>query len=362
MSHLGLSRKACLTLLIGAAGVALGQVLRIPGGAFTGAMLATAIANLLNGPVAASPPWLRSAARIILGLTIGASVTTDTLHAVAGALLPVSIMVIFMMALGLITGWAINRLARMPLPTALCGAAPGALAAMVSLAEELEGDSPVVASMQLFRLISVILFMPPFISATFGGATSAAPLPDGATAQAPAVGLAAVLAVGLIAGTLAARYKVPAGELLAGMTVAAILNPLWLNVPELPATWQLFARWVVGTGVGATVTRSTLRTFKPYALVGGLMTVSLIAAGLGLGWFLAQVSSLDLITCVVGCAPGGAETMIIIAGEMGADVRLVTAMHVSRLVLLMALLPTFIRLINGRRQPAKAPAASSAPA
>jgi hypothetical protein len=363
MPDLGLSRKVWLTLAIGAFGVVLGRALRIPGGAFTGAMLATAIASLLNAPQAASPAWLRSAARIVLGLTIGASVTTDTLHAVAQALLPVSIMVVFMMALGLFTGWLINRLARMPLPTALCGAAPGALAAMVSLSEELGGDSPVVASMQLVRLISVILFMPPFIFATFVGGTPAATPLLASAVQAPPLGLAAMLAVALLLGTLAGRYKVPAGELLAGMAVAAILNPLWLNVPELPTTWQLFARWIVGAGVGATVTRETLRTFKPFAMVGGIMTVSFIAAGLGLGWFLAQVSSLDLITCVVGCAPGGAETMIIIAGELGADVQLVTAMHVSRLVLLMALLPMFIRLINKRHQaPELAAVAGPAPA
>jgi uncharacterized membrane protein AbrB (regulator of aidB expression) len=50
------------------------------------------------------------------------------------------------------------------------------------------------------------------------------------------------------------------------MIVAALLNPTWLRLAALPAAWRLFAQWIVGAGVGVTVTRETLRHFKPFAL------------------------------------------------------------------------------------------------
>ena len=90
------------------------------------------------------------------------------------------------------------------------------------------------------------------------------------------------------------------------------------------------------------------------------MTAFLMASGLALAWVLSRVSSLDLITCIVGCAPGGADTMIILAGEFGANVPLVTAMHVSRLIILMVLLPPLISFSVRRGAAPPPPAARPA--
>lgn len=346
MATIGTWRKVGCTLLVGAVGVVAARALSLPGGAFTGAMLATAIASLLQAPLGEPPKWLRSAARVVLGLTVGASVTPDTVGAVARALVPVAIMVVAMVALSLLAARLLSRLTHMDRATALCGSSPGALAAMVALSEDLGGNPPVVASMHLVRLVSVLLFVPAFVAAAFSRG-AAAPVPVAAVAAGPslvALRLGALLGLGLAAGYVAVRLKVPAPELLAGLAVAALLNPLLLRVPALPSTWRVFAQWIVGAGVGATVTRQTLRDYRPFALAGGLMTAFLIAAGLGLGWLLYRASGVDLVTCIVGCAPGGADTMIILAADLGADPQLVAAMHVSRLVILMVLLPVISRV------------------
>ncbi|NLD74006.1 MAG: AbrB family transcriptional regulator, partial [Chloroflexi bacterium] len=245
----------------------------------------------------------------------------------------------------------------------LCGASPGALAAMVALADDLGGDPPVVASMHLVRLISVLLFMPAFVTAAFssGAAAPAAAVAAAAPPDLLTLRLVALVAMGLAVGFVAIRLKMPAAEILSGLIVAAVLNPAILHVPELPGSWRIFAQWIVGAGVGTMVTRESLRNFRPYALAGGAMTLGVIAAGLGLGWILAQVTSIDLVTAIMGCSPGGADTLIILAGELGADQQLVAAMHVSRLVILMLLLPIISRVATTRLAPGKAqPAATHA--
>jgi len=325
MSRLGISRAVLLALFLGAIGAALGRALRIPGGAFTGALFLTAIGRLLQWPVAESPRWLRSAARTVLGITVGATVTAETIREVGRAFGPVVIMVLTMIALGIAAAWAIHRLTRMPWPTALFGCAPGALANMVAAADDLGGDARVVASMHLVRLMSVTAFMPALVLALFGaGAPAAGVSLVAPTAAAPAAAasflsaqtgrLAVLLGVGIAAGALANRFKVPAGEILAGMAVAAVLGPLWLDGAPIPASWRFFAQWIVGAGVGATITRSALRDFRPYALGGALMTVFLIVSGLLLGWALSLVTSVDLATAIMGSAPGSADNMIILAG------------------------------------------------
>ena len=190
MSRLGISRDVIIALLLGAVGAAAGRALRIPGGPFTGALLLAALGRLLGGPVSEPPRWLRSAARIVLGITVGASVTLETLREVGRAFVPVVIMVLAMIALGILAAWVIHRATGMIWPTALFGCAPGALANMVAAADDLEGDPRVVASMHLVRLISVTAFMPALVLALFGaGSPVAASAPAAAAATAwPSVG------------------------------------------------------------------------------------------------------------------------------------------------------------------------------
>lgn len=333
-----------LALLVGAIGVGLSRVVDIPGGAFTSALVLTAVACLAGLPLTTPPNVLRSAGRILLGLTVGASVTSETLVIVANALLPVAVTIMAMIGFSLLVSRVITRLTSMSRATALCGSAPGALAAMVALAEDLGGDAPVVASMHLVRLISVLLFTPAFVTTTFHPAHEAAQLLT-ATTEVPehlALRLLLMLAIGFIAGFLANRAKIPAGDLLAGMVVAAVANPLLLQV-RVPASWRIIAQWLVATGVGTGVTREALRGFRPYALAGVLMTLAFIVGGLGLGRVLSALTPIDLVTAIIGTSPGGADTMIILAGELGADTHLVTAMHVMRQVIILMVVPVLAR-------------------
>ncbi|MHB0875872.1 MAG: AbrB family transcriptional regulator [Anaerolineae bacterium] len=341
--RLGLSRASALCLIVAAAGAAAGRLLHLPGGSFTGALLATAAARLLDRPVAEPPSWLRTFARVVLGLTIGAAVTPDTLRAVARALLPVTINIVALVFLGIALAWTISRLTHMDLPSALCAATPGALAAMVSLADDLGGDSRVVASMHLVRLVSILLLIPTIAHSFFPqvGPSSAT---AGPIAAAPLWALAVLIALGLVAAVIATRLRLPGGEILATMAVAAVANQAWLHLDTMPAAWPLFAQWVIGAGVGVGVTRAVLRDFRPFALAGLLMTAVMILAGLGLGWLLLQTTSLDPVTAFVGSTPGGADQMVLLAGELGADAQLVAAMHVARQVMLMLLLPLITRL------------------
>ncbi|MHB0857666.1 MAG: AbrB family transcriptional regulator [Anaerolineae bacterium] len=354
----GLIPRVGQALLVAAAGLLVAQALRVPGGAFLGAMLATATLRLAEVPLEEPPTWLRSLTRILIGLTIGATVTPDTMRAVLGALLPVVITIVAMVGIGVGVAWAISRLTGMDLPTALCGSTPGALAAMVALAEDLGGDTRVVASMQLVRLLSILLLVPPLVSAAFArGVAAAVPPPEAATERAlwP---LLVLLGLGLVVGRLAARARVPSGDLLAPLVLAALLNPLWLNLTTVPDSWRLLSQWIIGAGVGVSVNRAALRAFRPFALAGGVMTVLLIVTGLGLGWVLSQVTTLDLATAIVGGTPGGADQMILLANDLGANAQLVAAMHVSRQVLLILLLPLLTRIAASRARPRAASVAT----
>ncbi|MGQ9555451.1 MAG: AbrB family transcriptional regulator [Anaerolineae bacterium] len=340
--------QATLALLVGGAGGLAARWVGLPGGALVGAILAAGAASLLTRWLREPPSWLRSVARIVLGLTIGVSISTETLAQVARALPAVALMVAAMIAFGVLLARAISRLAHMDLASALCGTTPGGLAAMVALADDLGADAHLVASMQLVRMLSIILLMPILARTVFEPVTLTGALAAPRAAPGPysVAALALLLLLGLVAGAVAIRVRLPAGEMLAGLALGALVGQHWLGMDSLPAGWQFFAQWIIGAGVGARVTQKMLAEFRPFALAGSLMTVALLSAGLAVGLLMRALTGLDLATCVIGSAPGGAEQMVLLAGELGGDVRLVAAMHISRQVVLMVGLPFLLRTLT----------------
>lgn len=365
----GLTPRLGLTLGIGLAGLLLARWINLPGGGFVGAMLATALARLaLDAPMDTPPRWMQTSSQTLQGLVTGAAVTPATLAAIGEAYVPVVLMLICMIGLGLLASWIIHRITHTDLATALCGCAPGGLVGMVALADELGGNAPVVASMHVVRLASVVVIVPALVRALFPAPAAAlsAALSPTMMASTPVwpssagLRLAILLIVGVACGIMAVRWHVPAGGLIAGLTVGAILNPLWLRLDAFPTWLRLVSQLVIGVGVGVTITRETLRDFKPFALAGLLMTSYLIVAGMGFGWLLGRVTSMGTITGLIGSSPGGAATMIILADELGANGQLVAAMHITRLLALLVLLPLLIRMTARRTAQTARPATSPA--
>ena len=361
---LGLSVQLGATLGIAVVGLVVARQLRLPGGPFVGAMLLTSAVQLWSDALCEPPKWLCSAGRILLGLTIGATVTAETVTVVVQTFVPVVIIILSMIVLGVGVAWVIARRTKMGVSTALCGTTPGVMAAMVAMADDLGGDGRLVASMHLIRLVSILIFVPPLVHRYIPPVNG-----DHALVATTIAGggetwrLAALVIIGLAVGLAAARRKVPAGELMGGLLVAAVLNPAWLHLGRLPDWWRLVSQCIVGAGVGAMVTKETLRDFRPFVVAGAVMTAVLIVSGMGLGLLLWQVTELDLVTCIVGASPGGADQMVILAGELGGNEQLVAAMHVTRQVILMLLVPVLSKVAarNGRASaPAQPPTATRA--
>lgn len=334
------------TLLFGLAGVILAVHFHLPGGAFTGAMAGAAAARLNFAAWREPPLQIQSFARIILGLTIGISVNETTLQTISGAALPVALMIGFLILLSFLTAAALSRVFKMPLVSALCGASPGAASAMVIVAGDLGGDRPLVAMLHILRL-SVIVAIVPMIVAYFFAET--APAAAGLMTQGPGLPplviakIAGLIAGGLTLGIVFKKKKVPAAEILAGIVIAALANPLLLHLPGLPPLLSLFAQWIIGTSIGSGITKSSLKVIKAFTAAALVMTTVLIAIGFLLGWLLSVFSSIDILTAIIGSCPGGLEAMIILAGELGADVQLVAAMHTARLIIVMLILPFLVR-------------------
>ncbi len=156
-----------------------------------------------------------------------------------------------------------------------------------------------------------------------------------------------VLAV--VSALLAAIFEVaglPAafllGPMIAGMTLGT--GGGTIRVPRLPV---LAAQTIVGCLMGRALTADMAVSFaRDWPLFLGVVLVIIVISGL-LGWMISRFKVLPGTTAIWGVAPGAASAMMIMAGEFGADARLVAIMQYLRVVCVAGLASIVARLWVG---------------
>jgi membrane AbrB-like protein len=333
------------------AGLLLVQLLNISGGAFIGAATGAAAVRLLWEKSAPPPKPLQFIARTLIGIVIGIPVNRQALAAASSAIISIALMITGLIALCFFSAWLTTKISKLDTATAFCGSSPGAATTMVILSDDLGGQTPIVAVLHSFRIILIVILMPISVKLFQSAGAPAAAAVQAAVQISPAeyrLKLAGLLAAGLLTAYLFRKLKVPAAEIMGGILVAAVSNPLILHLDSYPAVWRPFSTWIVGAAIGCQITKKSLRAIRHFIPVCGIMTFLLVTAGIFLGWLLSVTTSLDLVTSLLGSCPGGLDSMVLLAGDMRANVPLVATMHTIRQILIMLIMPFLIRRIVGK--------------
>jgi membrane AbrB-like protein len=327
------------------------RFLNLPGGAFIGAIIGGALTRLLYAEAKTPPQRLQDFARIILGISIGAQITRQTLIEIKSSAVPILCMVIGIVAFCFILAGIVSKLSGMNFTTSLCGASPGMMSVMIMLAEDMGGNAAVVAIMhtlKVFLTVGVTPFITGLLKTGETFAETAAPV---ISESLPVYcGKLVFLVIGgILLEKLLQRWKVPSSEFLAGLFIASLCNPLFLRLSEFPPLAQLAAMWIIATSIGAQINRKSLAAIKRYALPCAILVMTQIAFGLLLGWILFQTTSIDSVTALIGSCPTAMEAMVLLAAEMRANAPLVTAMHTARVIIVMICMPFLIRRVSAKK-------------
>lgn len=145
------------TLLAALAGSALLTLLKVPAGPLIGAMLAVGILKVAGLPAADIPTGGRFFVYCAVGWLLGQTMTTDTLREMRRAALPIVVCVLAFVVFGLLLAWALWRFAGFDVYTALLSTAPGGIAQMGVLAAEAKANAPLVLTVHVLRIVSVIV-------------------------------------------------------------------------------------------------------------------------------------------------------------------------------------------------------------
>jgi len=326
----------------------LGERAGVPVAWLVGPMLAAVALSLLGAPPEPSTARLFPVVQAVIGATLSASFTIDSLSPLGEHWLPIAIAVVLVLAVSILSGVVLTRIATLDIATASLGTVPGGASGMVAMSEELGGDSRLVAFMQYARLVIVIISIAALarvIGHEGEPATQALTTADGSPMLAR---YALAVAVAGIGGWLGVRLNLPAGALVGAMLAGLIPGLVGIG----PLAWPPFvlagAYLLLGSRVGSRFDRAIMRrlwALLPFVL-GFILVLCAICAGIG--WALHQATGLDLLTALLATSPGGIDAATIAALDTGANVTMVASIQMARLLLMVLAGPFIIRRLVAR--------------
>jgi membrane AbrB-like protein len=318
-----------LTLGIALAGGGLFALAGLPAAWLAGAMTAVAGTALATRLPVQVPGPLRALAFVLIGLSMGAGVTPETVQLMRTW--PLSMVLLFASVVTVIQicTFYLERVHRWDRSTARFGSIPGALSAVLAMAAESRADVPHVALAQSIRLVVLVMVMPWLLTLVPDSASSQ---PLAAGAPETAEGGLLLLGAGLVGAWIFHRLRLPGGMLVGAMLASALLHGTGMAHGRFPAGLLAVGFIVTGAligsrfrGVSLGVLRATLAPALGSVAIG--MALTALYSWAGAVWLGLPFGQLWL-----AYAPGGVEAMTIVAFTMGFDAAFIGTHHVVRFI------------------------------
>lgn len=130
---------------------------------------------------------------------------------------------------------------------------------------------------------------------------------------------------------------------MAGCLLAALLGAPLRGLGQVSTG----ARTVLGVAIGTSITPALLAKLPAMALSVSLVPVYVLLIALIGVPFFRKVCGFDPITAFYAAMPGGAADMTILGQEAGANIRQLSLVHVTRLLVIMTVAPLVLSQIYG---------------
>ncbi len=162
----------------------------------------------------------------------------------------------------------------------------------------------------------------------------------------PNINLIYYILAGGIFGALALKTGIPAAP-LAGAIIGASLLSISdkVSVAEWPNGTRTILEIGIGTVIGTALTKESLVELQTLWKPAILITFTLVFTGLAIGLWTSRLLHIDVITTILGAAPGGISGMSLVGSEYGVGPA-VASLHAVRLITVLLLLPMIVKLLN----------------
>lgn len=345
VTTLSATRRRILTFALAAFGTVLFLALGLPLPFLFGPMAACLIAALAHVPIKGFGQ-VSLAARTILGVAVGASITPALFAELPRMVTSIALVPLFIAVIALVGVPYFRRVWGFDAPTAYYAAMPGGLQDMVIFGTEAGGDPRALSLVHATRVLIIVTLAPIILTYGYGaGLTN----PIGAPAsELPVRELALMAAAAWIGWKGGARIGLFGASILGPLILTALLSLSGLIHARPPREAILVAQFFIGCAIGVHFLGVTFRELRRVVVagVGYVALLALLATG-----FTALATRLGLarpVETFLAFAPGGQAEMTVLAIVSGADLGFVIAHHLTRIILVILGAPIVAGLIRRR--------------
>jgi membrane AbrB-like protein len=372
-----------ITLCVGIVGGIIALRLKVPAGAMVGSMIAVTAFSVITGH-AFVPQNIKILTQIAAGAFVGAGIKRKDVLEMKLIIKPAIFMVFSMISLDLFMGYIMFRVTGLDLVTALFSTAPAGIVDMTLISDDFGADTSKVAVLHLIRLVSVLILFPAmmkFIANRFSNknkncideiATSVeeakmdgipekplinktilkekitkekATLKNKLTLKEKSINFSFTMGLAIVAGLIGYILKIPAGTMTFSMVAVGALNVI-SDKGFMPLNIRRLTQMFAGALIGSRVTHADVIELKGILIPSLILLAGIIVISLFIGFLIHKISGFELITSLLGCAPGGLSDMTLIAKDLGGDVPKVAILHLIRVVTVISIFPILIKFIT----------------
>lgn len=331
-------RSFILTAVIGSLGALVAFMIDLPAPFLCGPALAVTAAGL-GGLRLSVPKSLRNATFVVVGISMGTSVTPDVIE--AAKTWPVSFLAVLVTVVILlyVAYWILHHGFGYDRNTAMLAASPGHLSYIISLTAETKSDLASVSVIQSVRVLALTLAVPLLVE--YLDLVSIEPIV--LISPMPPLVLGLTILGSLAVGWIFMRWRFPAALLLGGVAVSIGIHITGLTSGGVPSWLSQPTYIVLGSLIGTRFSRASLRDMRKAFLAGGVVTIAVVLLASIVALLVSRLIGVPINAVMIAFAPGGLETMAAMAVMMHADTAYVGSHHVLRLLFLSVLMPWVLR-------------------
>ena len=286
----------------------------------------------------------RNMGLVIAGYVIGFAFTLEAIQGMKQYFLAMLLINIAFFLLFIAISYLMAVRTKVDHGTALTCCVPGGLSQIITFAEEQKGiDLTAVTFYHVLRVLLIVAIVP-FIVASGGSPDVEEP-----SASHYSFYLLVLLTICYGSGIVFKKFHVPTAHLLGPVFLIMCLNLMNVAVPVLPGSLLHVAQMFIGIYIGLLLRKEDLKLTPKLIFYSFFSSALLIFFAFGLSFVLQNQYGLSFATSFLSLVPGGLDQMGIIAASVHADVTVVTAFQLFRILFLSVFIVPLVKVIIRRR-------------
>lgn len=287
------------------------------------------------------PPACRQVGQVVIGAALGLYFTPAVTQQVVSYWHFLLLAAVLAIVIACACAWFVSAVTDTDRTTAFFSSVPGGAAEMAVLAERYGARVDRVAIAQSMRILAVVIVVP--FALTYAGV-------HGADVYVPATSvldwgrLGLLLMLAAAGGGVLAAAGAPNAFMLGALFSVIGLTVSGVQLSTIPPMVSNAAQLMIGCALGGRFERRFLGRVPGFvaATLASIVLALVLAATLGAS--LAWAYGLPVPSAILATAPGGIAEMCITAKVLQLGVPLVTAAHVTRVIVLVTGTGTLFRL------------------